>query len=248
VNTCVVLATLANALQRFEDTALVSALAALGGADEAVRTTEGALEAQHLAGQLSRVAVHRTIQRLKEGGLISTSVYPNTRTTITLSAQKLEGFLVGASELDPVAAERLVRLLHALRDYDEALVLAGMLALADEFSEFSVPRILESVEGRVDRFRVHRALKRLAKAGLVELTAVPRQGTSVVLVAPAVAEVMARPLPAVPYLSPTAFAQSPFFKRLANGLAAGSSVPGAVAAESAEAEPSAAGVSFTASA
>lgn len=161
---------------------------------------------KRLAGSQQRV--HEALVRLAGLGLVSLMVHRAHSTTVTVAPDGL--CLLFAQQLEvPRAAcaadpERFVRVLHGLRSHPDALVLVALASVTGDDSSTELAHLAATLEGCMDRFKVHRALKRLAGLGLVQLQAVPRVGTRVVLDQGAFGELLAQPLPDVRYLAPGA--------------------------------------------
>lgn len=222
---------IAHSRHSFVEASLLCALLELGAADGPSKTTGRTLQRRNLPeAALSKSALHRLQARLVAEGVLSVSVYKNTRTSYAVSIPWLDGVLdAGARSEDESKARRLVGAMHRLRDYDAALLLVRLSELpADELGAVKLSGLIEPFGESMDRHRARRALYRLASAGLVALAPKDRSGLGITLSAEAVAGFLAQPLPDLRYLNADAYSSQPYFiaraARLASATADAQSV------------------------
>ncbi len=208
----------------FQEATLLASLVAMEALVRDFHVSQRLLRDVLLGGwEVDRRHLKRLLDRLVTTGLITKRVHPNTRTTIRVLPDALGYLLDAGAELVPKLDEdRLMVVMHALENYDDAVLLCHLMVIAPG-GETSVADLVPQVPS-MDRFRAHRVLKRLASRGLVVLESRPRSGTRIVLVAASVEQLLLKPLPNVRYLKPGVFDSMPFFVERVKRIAAAQSV------------------------
>lgn len=222
---------IAHSRHSFVEASLLCALLELGAADGPTKTTGGILRRRNLPeAAFPKSTLHRVSNRLISDGVLTASVYKNTRTTYSVEVSWLDETLAARGpDQDALKALSLVTAMHHLQDYDEALMLCRLLDLpADSLPALRLAELIEPIAGQIDRHRARRALYRLAEHGLVTLAPKDRSGLGVTVMADAAAELLARPMHDLRYLRPDAYASQPYFvaraARLASAVADDQSV------------------------
>jgi len=129
--------------------------------------------------------------------------------------------------------EFFIRVLHALQDYDEAMVLGLLIAYrADDSPVRLSNRSLAEVHlgGMLSKLQVQRAVARLVKRGLLRTRVYPKTWTEYTVPPESLAELLAEPLPDVSTIPGISDQPIPFLVRLqaasiVDAAQAGASLP-----------------------